>query len=85
VPNGAGSADIEWAGASNRCSRQLTFEPFKTAVATYGEGVLVRVSDEIDPKDPSARRAIEIRPSGMNPGVAADKSPIVHGESMRVR
>jgi len=45
----------------------------------------VMTSDQIDPKNPSGGRAIVGRPSRMDASVAANKRPVVHGESVRVR
>ena len=42
-----------------------------------------RKSDQVDPKDPPARRAIVIRPARMDARIAANKRPIVHGEWVR--
>src|SRR6266852_7038398 len=62
-----------------------------TSCRLYGDvkgasGLLIQKgSNKIDAKDPSARRAIVIRPTRMDAGIAANKRPIVHGESVRVR
>src|SRR5215472_10239793 len=41
-------------------------------------------SDEIDPKNPSGRRAVVVGPIRMDAGVAADQRPLVHCQPVRV-
>src|SRR5271155_4254827 len=46
--------------------------------------VLFSLSNQIDPKDPAARRAVVIRPPGMDAGITTDQGPVMHRKAVRV-
>jgi hypothetical protein len=53
--------------------------------STSGETLNSSQSDEVNPENPPARRAVVVRPSGMDAGVTANERSVVHDQSVRVR
>lgn len=66
------------------CVVAISLPGFEPRPAHQISVVIPWASNEIDPEDPPGRRAVVVRPAGMNAGIATNQRPVVHCEPVRI-